>query len=1070
VKILRIQGENIASLVQFDVNFRVEPLKSAGIFAITGHTGSGKSSLLDAMCLALYQKAPRLDGAQGIEIESQFGLIQQYDVRNIIRRGANTGFALVEFLARDGQEYSARWGYRAPLRKGSSPQEELSLVRLSDQQVLCNGNNKKKEFGLFILQFVGLDFSQFTRTVLLAQGRFAEFIKAQENERAALLEKLTGTEQYTKISQYIYERSSLEKQALENLEARKQMLATLDPKERESREKSYQELQKQISVLHTDIETKTSLLQSAKQWNEAELALPLVVQNQEQVQAQCTELQKELAEQQRRLEAFQQEAEILQPQIEAAVAAEKIFAQAQVVYRGHLVSQENLQKETDQTTHDLQKAELLLQEIKRKSEANQDYLKANESYSQLVSQWSQVGSQLHFCSQAKAELVKMQSAINELTASEQRFQVQIDQLNLQRAELVAVVGKNGEKVLDDGFIDEGFALALPALRKEREELQAVQVFLNLRDVGTEISLRLQVLDIQFTEQSGVLPQVKAALENAERMVQKTRIAASQNVSALRSLLRAGEPCPVCGALEHIEHSSSDAMAQLLLEHESVYQQCLAGVNEINEALLKVDQERKHLAKQLKQNQENITALGELSQSEKERAEAVEQAQRSTYFKDRLLQVSERENAFVKMANIAEQLSKLRAQGTELHARMSTLLQTQGNQKGQLDVALQNLHLLIPNENWQQQWELDPNAFLQQLGTKVKQIMVAQDALQACVSEQARAEQSLATLQPILIQRKEQLSASKILVEQSIHSLKVAEDHVRSFFAGKTWQMVRDDMSLRMNTARHDHSKKRDEESVVTAEKATLLERYNALNIAVQKARNALEPLAPESSAASVCAALEQEYDACQKSFEDAHRLSAEHKAILETDNSSLAQAGDLLKQIEAQSPIAKQWMQLNEWVGSSSGDKFKKIAQEFTLDQLLANANAQLANITKRYQLKGFGGGMHFGVLDQEQFGELRPVHTLSGGESFIVSLALALGLSEMASSEIHIESLFIDEGFGTLDSTTLQSVMTALAGLHSQGRQVGLITHVEEMKQQIPVRIEITHESQGASRVCVIG
>ena len=113
---------------------------------------------------------------------------------------------------------------------------------------------------------------------------------------------------------------------------------------------------------------------------------------------------------------------------------------------------------------------------------------------------------------------------------------------------------------------------------------------------------------------------------------------------------------------------------------------------------------------------------------------------------------------------------------------------------------------------------------------------------------------------------------------------------------------------------------------------------------------------------------------------------------------------------------------------------------------------------------------MHFGVLDQEQFGELRPVHTLSGGESFIVSLALALGLSEMASSEIHIESLFIDEGFGTLDSTTLQSVMTALAGLHSQGRQVGLITHVEEMKQQIPVRIEITHESQGASRVCVIG
>ena len=179
---------------------------------------------------------------------------------------------------------------------------------------------------------------------------------------------------------------------------------------------------------------------------------------------------------------------------------------------------------------------------------------------------------------------------------------------------------------------------------------------------------------------------------------------------------------------------------------------------------------------------------------------------------------------------------------------------------------------------------------------------------------------------------------------------------------------------------------------------------------------------------------------------------------------------DLQSEIDKQSAIAAKWGNLSAAIGSANGNAFKIIAQQFTLEALLVEANRELSIITPRYSLRMLGESMHFGVVDHDSFGELRPVHTLSGGETFIVSLALALGLSRMAGGELTVESLFIDEGFGTLDADTLRCVMVALSSLHAQGRKVGLITHVEEMKEQIPVRIEVVKMGQGTSRVEVRG
>ncbi len=178
----------------------------------------------------------------------------------------------------------------------------------------------------------------------------------------------------------------------------------------------------------------------------------------------------------------------------------------------------------------------------------------------------------------------------------------------------------------------------------------------------------------------------------------------------------------------------------------------------------------------------------------------------------------------------------------------------------------------------------------------------------------------------------------------------------------------------------------------------------------------------------------------------------------------------LAEQMEQARQQWQRWARLSGLIGSASGDVFRKIAQGYNLDLLLHHANAQLRQLARRYRLKRGGSALGLLVLDTEMGDELRSVHSLSGGETFLVSLALALGLASMASSTLRIESLFIDEGFGSLDPESLQLAMDALDGLQAQGRKVAVISHVQEMHERIPVQIQVRRLGNGLSDVEVCG
>ncbi|MBV8634194.1 MAG: AAA family ATPase, partial [Burkholderiaceae bacterium] len=277
MKVLAIRGSNLASLAgEFEVDFGHEPLASAGVFAISGPTGAGKTTLLDAICLALFDDTPRLAQAgKGISLpDVGSDLIAPSDTRTLLRRGTSEGYAEVDFVGLDGEAYRARWSVRRARGKpdGALQQVSTSLMRLSDMQRIGGTNREVKAE---IERRIGLNMQQFVRAVLLAQNEFSAFLKADENERGALLETLTGSDVYSTISKRAFERNKREQSALQDLRAQQVDVEPLASNERAVLDQTYAEVRTQSAQL--DLQRR--LLEGVARWyTEREQLVELVEQ------------------------------------------------------------------------------------------------------------------------------------------------------------------------------------------------------------------------------------------------------------------------------------------------------------------------------------------------------------------------------------------------------------------------------------------------------------------------------------------------------------------------------------------------------------------------------------------------------------------------------------------------------------------------------------------------------------------------------------------------------------------------------------------------------------------------
>ncbi|ALK97984.1 exonuclease SbcC [Massilia sp. WF1] len=237
-------------------------------------------------------------------------------------------------------------------------------------------------------------------------------------------------------------------------------------------------------------------------------------------------------------------------------------------------------------------------------------------------------------------------------------------------------------------------------------------------------------------------------------------------------------------------------------------------------------------------------------------------------------------------------------------------------------------------------------------------------------------------------------------------------------------------------------------------------------------RAAAGPDAADAEAPADADALARQLDSVQAERRAVHETAASLAVRIREDDGRRERARSMMDEIERQRAIEERWAKMAELIGSADGKKFRNYAQQFTLDVLLGYANIHLSQLARRYRLERVasqaGPSLALMVRDQDMGGEIRSVNSLSGGESFLVSLALALGLASLSSNRVKVESLFIDEGFGSLDSDTLGVAMDALDALQSLGRKVGVISHVQEMTERISTKVLVRPAGGGSSAVTV--
>lgn len=1064
MRILAIRGENIASLQKFAIDFTSEPLRSAGVFAITGPTGAGKSTIFDTLCLALFVKAPRLEGtAEGGLEAGAFGVLQNSDAKNLIRRGCSTCFAEVEYVGVDGRAYRARWGYRAGKKRGSAPQQEFSLVEMASGQVLVQGD-KIQEYLRRVQDTLGWTYEQFTRAVLLAQGRFAEFLHSKEDKRADLLEKLTGTAIYGEISKQVFERHKVESFKLGELQAR---MAGLQPLGDEQKALLVTERNRLTSELASAAQRESSLRQTEALLRQAVGTTGQLEKLQDDL-ALCkthgTQCAENHARAEAELEAEKRRFEDAEPLIAQSLVLDERLRQAQLNVTNCQAQEAEALRREESLRQELADLDVHDAEVRAEWERDQAWLVAHPREKGWSEEWATIAGHFEACASQSAQQQR-------LAETYRKAQNQVDVLQAQYNKIVLDL---------QGFAD--LANATDAEATERVFEQAVLTRdRTLTSINSEIIRRKSVilsarrdnLQAEAQQASRVAGECRAAEQVARAALDNVRQSLGDHVEGLRSALRPGEACPVCGASEHpYADGGSTALKALLAQQESAW-------HSARKALENADATAQQLGLALASLAGELTALGPVASASdfprhsetasldeaafetwaREHCDACEQAVRVA--KEQHVRMQEFRRLHEQQTALAARLADAQNHGAETQQTLSAC---------EASLAVHVAWLNTPlGSGWYGKWELDPHGYVDNCQQAASD---ASEALKRC-------EQASVLLAGNAVRRDEmrkhwqQASDAFHKLNAETRSAQAAGQALQmerlQILGGRAGEEVRQEFRERLNQLQKAHTataqalqQARENWSGLSQKQATLLAQAQDLRAQVAAA---LASSAGKSDAQLLQNVLVELQELLR--LRDAHSDHlAEIKEQLARDAAVHKELAAAAQKLAMQKEVTGHWAQLSQLIGSKEGTKFRKIAQQYTLETLLLHANAQLATITGRYRLETIGSSMQFCIVDSEAFGERRPVHTLSGGETFMVSLALALGLARMASGNLQVESLFIDEGFGTLDPDTLRGVLAALANLQSQGRKVGLITHVEEMKHQIPVRIDVVPLGQGGSAV----
>ena len=955
MKILAIRLKNLTSIEgTVEVDFTAEPLHSAGIFAISGPTGAGKSTLLDALCLALYDKAPRF--ATSVESVNLADVgdnqINQSDVRNLLRRGTSDGYAEVDFLGIDGRRYRSRWSVRRTRNKisGSLQPQTLEVKELDTEKEF---QGTKKELLIQLVELVGLTYEQFTRTVLLAQNDFATFLKSKGAAKAELLEKLTGTGVYSRISQEVYARNKAAQEEVTLIQNRMNVIELMPEEELLALQKEKELLAekrvtgiKLLAEQNEQLNVVRSLKMQEDLWKKKQ-------QEEQEEQARLKMLQGALASQEEGLVHFKAQWEAIQPDLKKA---RQLDIQIQSQQDSYTQSKQILQSANKQVSEQEQKMRMATEQLQ-------------VSYSSLNRLLNHVGIE---------EALQLE---------------QVEEILRQEADkLTAGINTNEERLLRLNSF--GYPLLTEEQMKLQKELTRQQNIRQLTETQTKTKAEVERLEKETTDCLKQLTEQETALKVTQRLYENARMAVGKDVKALRQQLQEGEACPVCGSTVHPYHQEQEVVDTLFRSIEQEYNAAVANCQQINNRSIVLQRDWTHQKMVDGQIGEQLAALYKAGID----AGNEEQIQhRLTELAERIL---EYRNLYAEWQRSDEEIKKMRAHCEALRENVSLC-----------------------------------RLAMQKVSSAKEQLLLLQNTASA---EQKRFEVIEKALN-VLCQERSQLLKGK------------SADEAEAAVAKREKEL-----NLALEKARK-------EVEAVYNRLSGLQGEMKQITLAIGELQEQYKKIESPEQLPEIIKKQQEE------NLNTERALSTMEARLLQQAKNKLT-VEQIAKELAEKQTIAERWAKLNKLIGSADGAKFKVIAQSYTLNLLLLHANKHLSYLSKRYKLQQVPDTLALQVIDCDMCDEIRTVYSLSGGESFLISLALALGLSSLSSNNLKVESLFIDEGFGSLDAESLRTAMEALEQLQMQGRKIGVISHVQEMSERISVQVQVHKKVNGKSVLTVVG
>ncbi|MCY1161415.1 exonuclease SbcC [compost metagenome] len=1198
MKILSIRIKNLASLAgEHFIDFESEPLASAGLIAIIGKTGAGKSTILDAMCLALFNQVPRLKGSDGKLVDVDGSELLSNSPLTVLRRGTGHGFAELCFVAQDQKHYLARWEIKRARENAAGKLQNVqrSLTCLTDGVVVAD---KAKAVDLSIHKITQLSFEQFTRAVLLAQSEVTAFLKARDNERGALLEYLTNSNIFAKIGEIAFRKTAdieKERKKLEDVLGHIEILS----------DEAIAELNQQFTIANIEykkLETEKTDLSKQQLWFEEHQKLENQISDKQKNYDHQFFIQQQLAAERQklsRLEVFSsirptvfQQAQLVKAQQQLAPDIQQLQNSFTVVSK-QFYNEEQHYKKADTELKVLQDFEFTHAEalkqvrncIQERDFIGAEFNKLKTRCIELDAQQQPLNVQKQNIELDISRLFDQQKSIQkQLSETEkfnpldqsihahiqqlQQFITQYQTIEQSLGDMTQAQSKCAEdqRKLDQLQTEFGSVTQIEQqllqLNTERElkisqlnqldlAQQKLKQYFELHADLSNHQTKLQTFSSQAHELNQASTQAEKAFEMAkneriqlQEILQKQRLLHAENIEQLRNNLVADEPCLVCGSTSHPYKNDESHVSKALFELQQQQEQHAIQKEQENFQRWQMAQQQATKA------QSELDQLKNSIQNNLEKLE-IQQNEIAQQFSNLQIQINFEQSAHDIEKQVLEALTQFKNEKQAIEDQLTTLNQVLKDQhtlaqqiqsiQYQLNNA-QNLQQHVQHvvaclcEAEQQQWTIQTTAQAEIVLTALSNRAQHLTSLDKLAKDQDNLHQTLtlvSTNQNNLVklisetteardqayargQQNTQIATQLIQQMTDLNEVKPHEWLIQHDADRQQKQQAYQQQKQNFERLRINFEKQQSDLKQLTSRQAEHQKTIDQLNVEIENWLKAHQDFTTQdlTDLVQISSAQEQEI---RSQLQNAERLLNESASALKTLqeqqtahlnqqpnielNVLTQQIKDNLEALMAQSEILDKfkvdlarhqdnldkqakfadqiqaiqqqehrWGKISGLIGDAKGKDFRDYAQQYNLDILLEHANQQLAMLSQRYTLKRLENSLSLAIVDHDMDGETRSVSSLSGGESFLTALALSLAIANMASGSMKIESLFIDEGFGTLDASSLYMVMNALDQLQNQGRKVVLISHIQEMHERIPVQIQVKPLGAGASTIQVIG